>query len=324
MLFSIITPVYQVEKYIHKCINSVLEQTYTDFEFILVDDGSKDKCPTIIDEYCSKDKRIKAIHKSNGGVVSARKAGVAIASGEYVVILDSDDWIEHDFLEKMERKIKETEADIVCCGYYCSYGNGNRKEIKLQYNVEWNIDEIQSFCKERLFDFPQTLWAKAMRKSIYSSYQMKVKDIITMGDDGVVIYSMLPKCTCISFICDPLYNYRIVESSMTHNKRKVYSVEAVVDRVKLLSDNLSSVTGVNAQIATYATHAYFNCCLSFFRNYRFNQAKRQLESSYAYLSKNNYFHISLVGASKLEIIAQFLLKYRLFFIIKLISYLRSK
>ena len=98
MFFSVIVPVYKVEEYLPACIESVLNQTFTDFELILVDDGSPDTCPQICEEYAKKDKRIKVLHKQNGGLASARRAGIKVATGDYVFNLDSDDLIEEDTL----------------------------------------------------------------------------------------------------------------------------------------------------------------------------------------------------------------------------------
>ena len=110
MFFSVIVPVYKVEKYLSPCIESVLNQTFSDLELILVDDGSPDNCPKICDNYAQKDARIKVIHKPNGGLVSARQAGIKIASGDYIFNLDSDDLIENDTLECAYNIIKNTNC----------------------------------------------------------------------------------------------------------------------------------------------------------------------------------------------------------------------
>ena len=117
MFFSVIVPVYNVEEYLPACIESVLNQTYLDFELILVDDGSPDRCGEICDIYKKKDSRIKVIHKQNGGLASARKAGIQVAEGDYVFNLDSDDLIENDTLEYAYNKIIATNCEIVAFSY---------------------------------------------------------------------------------------------------------------------------------------------------------------------------------------------------------------
>ena len=117
-LISIIVPIYKVEDYIRKCVDSILNQTYKNLEIILVDDGSPDNCGSICEEYSLKDKRIKVIHKKNGGLSSARNAGLDIASGEYIGFIDSDDWIESDMYESLYNALMKYNADISVCGRY--------------------------------------------------------------------------------------------------------------------------------------------------------------------------------------------------------------
>lgn len=115
---SIIVPVYNVEKYLDKCIESIVNQTYRNIEIILVDDGSPDKCPEVCNEWAKKDDRIKVIHKENGGLSSARNAALEIAQGDYITFVDSDDWIENDMIQSMLTCAAKNDADIVCCGFY--------------------------------------------------------------------------------------------------------------------------------------------------------------------------------------------------------------
>ena len=117
MFFSVIVPIYNIEKYLPRCIDSVLAQSFDDFELILVDDGSPDNCPKICDEYAVKDARIKVIHKENGGLVSARQVGIKKAVGDYVFHLDGDDAVCNDALESAYKIINETNADIVSFSY---------------------------------------------------------------------------------------------------------------------------------------------------------------------------------------------------------------
>lgn len=114
LLFSVVVPIFNVEMFLEECIKSVLKQTYTEFELILVDDGSTDESSSICDRYEKEDERIKVIHKSNQGLVSARKAGIAIAKGEYAVCLDSDDWLQKDHLLNLSRIIRKFSPDIIC------------------------------------------------------------------------------------------------------------------------------------------------------------------------------------------------------------------
>ena len=124
-LISIIVPIYNVEKYLNKCVESIINQTYKNLEIILVDDGSPDNCPAICDEWAKKDNRIKVIHKENGGLSDARNAGLAVATGEYIAFIDSDDYIELDFYNKLYKVIKDTNCDISMCNLRMVYENNN-------------------------------------------------------------------------------------------------------------------------------------------------------------------------------------------------------
>lgn len=121
---SIIVPVYKAEKYINRCIDSILAQTYTDWELLLVDDGSPDRSGEICDEYAKKDSRIRVFHKENGGVSSARQMGQDKASGEYTIHADPDDWMEPTMLEELYAKAKEDDADMVLCDFYFNTQSG--------------------------------------------------------------------------------------------------------------------------------------------------------------------------------------------------------
>ena len=125
---SVITPVYKVEKYLNKCIDSILNQTFTDFELFIVDDGSPDRCGQIADEYAKKDRRVRVIHKNNGGAPSARNAGIVKASGEYLYFPDSDDWLEPSYLEQLYNTAIRTGANLVVSGYTMEYYENNSNQ----------------------------------------------------------------------------------------------------------------------------------------------------------------------------------------------------
>ena len=124
-LISVIIPVYKVEEYLENCIQSVIKQTVSDLEIILVDDGSPDQCPEICDLWADKDSRIKVIHKENGGLSDARNAGMKVATGEYVSFIDSDDYISLDFYETLLETIVDNDSDIVECGVVKFYEDNN-------------------------------------------------------------------------------------------------------------------------------------------------------------------------------------------------------
>ena len=144
-LISVIIPVYKVEKYLDKCVESVVNQTYKNLEIILVDDGSPDGCPAMCDEWAKKDSRIKVIHKANEGVAIARNAGMDNAQGEYITFVDSDDYIDETMYEKLLNKAKEENADMTLCKFFEVDENGNTRKINEVNLTKCNATNIASF-----------------------------------------------------------------------------------------------------------------------------------------------------------------------------------
>ena len=214
MKFSVLTPVYNVEKYIVECIESVINQTYSDFEFILVDDGSPDESPRICDEYAQEDSRIKVIHKENGGLISARRAAIAAASGEYCVFLDSDDYLDREALEVINKKIEETSCDCVCYGF-------NR--VNDQGSVLWRSNDTEEKIvneKRELYKIIFTnhafnsLGRKAVRRELLSADFSKYYHV-SMGEDLLQSIEILKNSKSVAFTTENLYNYRVNLSSIT-------------------------------------------------------------------------------------------------------------
>ena len=209
-LISIIVPVYNVEKYIHQCVDSVINQTYKNIEIILVDDGSPDNCGRICDEYAAKDSRIKVIHKANGGLSDARNHGIEAAKGDWLMFIDSDDWIEPDMAQKLLGAAKKEDADMAVCGvilfdetkeytpdYFClSQGVFSPKDI-----FRKNIPTAFVIACNKLFN-----------KSLFSTYCFECGRI---HEDEIAAHHLIGKCNRIIAIEDKLYHYRQVSGSIT-------------------------------------------------------------------------------------------------------------
>lgn len=139
---SVIVPVYKVENFLDRCVESIVGQTYENLEIILVDDGSPDNCPAMCDKWAEKDGRIKVIHKENGGVSSARNAALDIVSGDYICFVDSDDWIDPGMYEFLYKNSQKYDADISCCGIFDDYDDGTRiMEGSYYLSVYKNVDD---------------------------------------------------------------------------------------------------------------------------------------------------------------------------------------
>lgn len=213
---SIIVPVYKVRKYINQCVQSLIHQTLNDIEIILVDDGSPDECPGICDDYANNDNRVKVIHKENGGLSSARNAGVSIACGEYVLFVDSDDWIEPNTCEVLYSYAKNNQSDIVVCSYI--------KEFSDHSNIAhlWNDSFI---CKpndviKRLYgpmdkelrnpqdlDLPVSACMQIIKTTI--AKEVSFVDTKLIGTEDLLYQIMVySKANKYSYIKEPYYHYR--------------------------------------------------------------------------------------------------------------------
>lgn len=223
--FSIIVPIYNVEPYLVDCLNSIIDQTYKTFEVILVDDGSTDNCASICDEYASKDDRIKVIHKENGGLVSARKAGVNIASGDYALCVDSDDWVDSKYLEAINDVIEEYSPDIICFNYTEVTKDGNIIRNNSLKEGLYSKEEFSKLVYSYLLQdqegkaFPAAIWAKAYKMSIYKPEQLAVNDGIKIGEDISCAIPCIFKASSVFFLNKPLYFYRRNNISMTKAKK---------------------------------------------------------------------------------------------------------
>lgn len=261
-MYSIIVPIYKVEKYLPQCIESILSQTYTDFELILVDDGSPDNCPKICDEYAAKDNRIKVIHKENGGSVSARKLGVHFAKGDYICFVDGDDFIANDMLENYENVLSKQKVDIICTGY-SRYYNENKIITVNQiiksgfYSKNQLIEHIypKMLSTEPFYTFyiAPTVWSKCFRRTICEESNNPIPENISLGDDVAVVYHALLLANSINVIDYCGYMYRENPNSMTHTyDKKLY--EKIKTLIIYLKDVVQKTNWqVKNQINEYTT-----------------------------------------------------------------------
>ena len=233
--FSIMTPVYKVEQYLPECIESVLDQTYGNFEFILVDDGSPDHSGEICEQYAEKDSRIRVFHKPNGGLMHTRRYALERAQGDYYVFLDSDDYLSLDTLETLHRYISETGADCVIYGFEwlrpegtvhvqcapCDCGRviSDRREL---YNIIFNNDSYNSLCR------------KCVRASCFDGRDHSASYHIKNGEDCVQTIEIIENARSVVFIPELLYRYRYNSTSITHsNEFDNYSADFEVSEIVL-------------------------------------------------------------------------------------------
>lgn len=231
---SIIVPVYNVEKYLKRCIDSILLQTFKDFEIILVDDGSTDKSGSICDEYSMIDNRIKVIHKENGGLSSARNIGINLAKGKYIAFVDSDDYINERMYEILYKFIEETKADIAICNY-------KKVNDNISFNKKINYDEInikkfnniEALEQIYLMNGPQFIIAcnKLYKREIFKNLKYPEGRI---HEDEFIAHKLLYNSNLVIYINEELYYYYIRENSIMNSNfsiKKFDAVYAYKDRV---------------------------------------------------------------------------------------------
>lgn len=222
---SVIVPIYGIEAYLAQCIESIINQTYKYLEIILVDDGSKDNCPAICDDYQLKDSRIKVIHKLNGGLVSARKAGIKIATGDYICHVDGDDWLHSDYVSSFVEVIRQNSADIVCCGGYKAYPKKEEPSPLLEREGYYTRKQIETEILPSLLErsdgyyFNHVNQQKCIKRELALESLMTVDDGISMSEDHACVSVEITRANSMYILKDCLYYYRITTSSMTGSKK---------------------------------------------------------------------------------------------------------
>lgn len=217
--FSVLIPVYNVEKYIDDCIKSVVEQTYTNFEVILVDDGSTDNSGVICDLYAAKNQKIKMLHKGNGGLLSARRTGIELASGEFYIFVDSDDMLAQNALETIYDTIKKYQCD--CVIYDMNRLVGSRIMPSKNRETEKVVTDKRELYRKCFFSSSyNSLCRKAVRASVFQGLDYSLYYHICHGEDLLQSIEILKHSNSVVFIPDSLYFYRMNSNSITHTEIK--------------------------------------------------------------------------------------------------------
>ncbi len=299
-MISFIVPVYGVEKYIHQCVDSILGQTYSDFELILVDDGSPDNCPEICDEYAKKDTRIKVIHKKNAGVSEARNTDIEAASGEWAYFVDSDDWIELDACEKLMRDAQQTGADCIMSD--CIIQSDKSIKRLHQFSQIFYTDErktIQSIQKfilchkfspyyvKGISNGYAAPWGKFVKMSIIKNNNIRFDpEAKGVFDDGIYSLYLLDHINSFYYNNEHTYNYRIVGTSLTHAfkansidilKRNSALVRKFIketdkDQSFVIAEANREITFLTAQLSKY----FFNPANSKSRSEKYEELRETL------------------------------------------------
>ncbi len=222
---SVIVPIYNVERYLSKCIESVLAQTFRDFELILVDDGSPDRCPEICDEYAAQDSRIVVIHQANAGVSAARNAGLDIARGKYIGFIDPDDWIAPEMYSEMIAAIEQNNTGMAICGYDYYDENGDADSSRL-YPEKDNELISQKELMKRFSDMPPTVRHgvvnKLFRKDLLNNMRFAVG--LHSSEDVLFLNEYVCRIDSSVFVHKPFYKNLVRSGSATHGGLSIDSL----------------------------------------------------------------------------------------------------
>lgn len=244
---SIIVPVYKVEKYLPRCIDSILAQTFGDFELILIDDGSPDGCGRICDEYARKDKRIVVIHQKNMGVSAARNAGLDIARGRYIGFVDSDDWIEPQMYEVMMDAIRENGADMAVCGVRYADEDGKFTRADMLSEGVYSRDGLL----EDVFAMPNRLGGGCCNKVFDASKiaSVRFKVGMTIAEDALYLFDCFMRIDGAVKIGDALYNVYERCGSATRTDSMICVNETIEGRLSMLRHTRKYMPSMEARAA---------------------------------------------------------------------------
>ena len=268
-LVSVIIPVYQVEKYLDKCIASVVNQTYTNLEIILVDDGSSDNCPAICDRWQAKDSRIKVIHQENGGLSHARNEGLKIATGEFIGFVDSDDWIEPNMVELLLMALLETDAEIAVGGIKAFTEASEAIVYTQSKSTESKIYSTEEALKRLLLlkgFMCSGVWNKLYKRAVLSDVNFPEGKL---HEDVLWTTQVIGNSQKVVCINNKLYHYLQRPDSLSHDDRQ--KVRRVYDELEMNKQRLEYIHKSYPTLAKFAVlriqnlccREYINFCLNF-------------------------------------------------------------
>lgn len=281
---SIIVPIYNVELYLPRCIDSVLSQSFSDFELVLINDGSTDQSGDICDEYATKDSRIKVIHQDNKGVSYARNRGLDVATGEYIAFVDPDDYIDGRMYEILVRKIEEVKADMAICSFsFVKNSTVMAHDSGEEYQLFNKEQALEYYFNEKLpFDY-SFLCNKLFHKKLFKEIRLNPK--LSVQEDSEVLIRILDLCSSIVYIPDSLYFYYVRIDSATQSKlnlKQLTVADSLYEVYKYTKHNLPKYS--NYALNKYLLY-YFNLVIELVKNEKdFNKEyfifRKKLNNSY--------------------------------------------
>ena len=263
-LISIVVPVYNVKAFLAKCLDSIVKQTYMNLEIIVVDDGSTDGSEEICDSYAERDGRISVIHKENGGLASARNAGIDLAHGEYIGFVDSDDFIEPFMYEKLLKALLKHSCEIAVCGINYVFDDGTvipkaNLEPERIFDFQQAITEMNTF---RLFDMGA--WSKLYSRRLFDDIRFPIGKL---SEDFFIMYKLFNRSRYVVYVPDACYNYFQRANSITKSKKINHDfLEAAYEQMLFLDKNYPDLSIVGHT-------SYASAALTVYDSYLKNRVK---------------------------------------------------
>lgn len=300
-LISVIMPVYKAERYLHKSIDCILNQTFQDLELLLVDDGSPDASGRICDEYAAKDARVRVFHKENGGVSSARQCGLDNARGEYLIHADPDDWTEPGMLDGLYAKAKEEDADMVICDFYWDKGDviyaSKQKPAALDHEAVLSdlFRQLHGSCCNKL-----------VRTEVFRKYDIGFNDGLSFCEDLVINVRLLKNPLKVAYLDKPFYHY--VQHLNQNSISRAYS-QAVYEYDMALTDIVTEVTkGTKAEHLAEVFMRSMVVRRAFFSGFftsvefkdKFYESRRHVRKAYHFsVAQRTALYLSCIGLYRL-------------------------
>lgn len=262
---SVVVPIYNVEKYLHQCVNSILAQTLKDIEIILVDDGSPDNCPAICDEFAKQDNRVKVIHKTNGGLGAAYNTGIDAAQGEYIGFVESDDWIEPKMYQVMYDIAVKKDADLIKCDFY-SYNSQNTPASVPHPHGNANLQAI--YPENKVFSIDQAPLLLAYHSSVWASLYKKefIKNLRFKEDRGAAyvdlpfMFEALLKAKNIVLTYNRFNHYRMEEGQNSSTLKPGRGGLHIIEQILFVKDRLKKYGLLDKYAEPFYYHASRCCC----------------------------------------------------------------
>ncbi len=289
---SIIVPIYNSEKFISECLNSIIHQTLAGFEVICVNDGSTDSTQSILEVYQKRDSRIRIINQENAGLSAARNAGIKVATGEYIGFVDSDDWVSSDFFEKLYYMAKENEADIVMGMVDIYYSILEKKSKSTWINTIINTfetDIVVSVADRKKVINTNAVWNKLFLRDFVNQYNFLFYEGLCWEDNPFTVMTTI-KANKVCIVRDVVYCYRVHGNSITGKadyNRKPFDIFEIMTRLKVFftKENINNIEGYK--------HFYEELLFSFYSNHLFNRIHKKYRKDFFFRVQHEFRQLNV-------------------------------